>query len=88
MNIYVGNLPYHLSENDLKGLFTPFGRISSANLIIDRQSGKSRGFGFIVMPSNEEAKAAIVALHNKAVNGRRLRVNESRPREPQPFYSH
>ena len=88
MNIYVGNLPYSLSEEDLKALFVPYGEISSVNLIIDRQTKRSRGFGFIMMPQQTEAEAAIKGLHNKAIRGRKLRVNESRPREPQPSYLH
>ena len=86
MNIYVGNLPYSLSEMELKTLFEPYGEISSVNLIIDRQSRRSRGFGFVIMPEKSEAEAAVKALHNKAVHGRKLRVNESRPRAPQPSY--
>jgi RNA recognition motif-containing protein len=80
MNIYVGNLPYSLSEDDLKAAFSQFGEVSSANIIMDRMSGQSKGFGFVEMPENSEADEAIKALNESALNGRNIKVNEARPR--------
>ena len=80
MNIYVGNLPYSLSEDDLKSAFSQFGEVSSASIIMDRMSGQSKGFGFVEMPDNSEADEAIKALNESALNGRNIKVNEARPR--------
>jgi len=80
MNIYVGNLPYTLSEEDLKAAFSQFGEVSSANIIMDRMSGQSKGFGFVEMPDNSEADEAIKALNESALNGRNIKVNQARPR--------
>ena len=80
MNIYVGNLPYSLSEDDLKAAFSQFGEVSSASIIMDRMSGQSKGFGFVEMPENSEADEAIKALNESALNGRNIKVNEARPR--------
>ena len=80
MNIYVGNLPYSLSEDDLKAAFSQFGEVSSANIIMDRMSGQSKGFGFVEMPESSEADEAIKALNESALNGRNIKVNEARPR--------
>ncbi len=80
MNIYVGNLPYSATEAELKQTFEQFGRVESANIIQDRETGRSKGFGFVVMPDNAQAQAAISGLNDKEMNGRRLRVNEARPR--------
>ncbi len=80
MNIYVGNLPYNLTEDDLKAAFLEFGEVSSANIIMDKMSGQSKGFGFVEMPDNSEADQAIKALNESALNGRNIKVNQARPR--------
>ncbi len=80
MNIYVGNLPYSLTEDDLKAAFSEFGEVSSANIIMDKMSGQSKGFGFVEMPDNSEADQAIKALNESALNGRNIKVNQARPR--------
>ena len=80
MNIYVGNLPYTLSEDDLKSAFSEFGEVSSANIIMDKMSGQSKGFGFVEMPDDSEADQAIKALNESALNGRNIKVNQARPR--------
>ena len=79
MNIYVGNLSYEASEDDLKAAFEAFGRVDSANVIKDKFSDKSRGFGFVEMADEAEARSAISALHGKELKGRPLVVNEARP---------
>ena len=81
MNIYVGNLPFEVTDESLGTTFKEHGEVSSANVIIDRYSGRSRGFGFVEMPNNDEAEAAIQALNGQDQNGRALTVNEARPRE-------
>ena len=81
MNIYAGNLSYDLSEEDLKGAFEEFGEVTSAKIISDRYSGRSKGFGFVEMPSDDAANAAIEALAGKELAGRPLGVNEARPRK-------
>ena len=88
MNIYVGNLSYSMTENELNSLFVEFGEVSSAKIIIDRGSGRSKGFGFVEMPNQEEAQTAINELNEKEVDGRNLRVNEARPREERPRRSY
>ena len=80
MNIYVGNLPYGISEDELRDLFAAHGEVSSANIIMDRDSGRSKGFGFVEMPEKAQAEAAINALNQSDVQGRSVRVNEARPR--------
>jgi RNA recognition motif-containing protein len=80
MNIYVGNLDWGVTEDDLKTAFGEFGSVESAKIITDRYSGKSRGFGFVEMPDEEEAKAAISALNSKDLKGRAIKVNEAKPR--------
>ncbi len=80
MNIYVGNLPYNLTEDDLKAAFSDFGEVSSASIIMDKMSGQSKGFGFVEMPDNSEADQAIKALNESALNGRNIKVNQARPR--------
>ena len=80
MKIYVGNLPYSLSEEDLKSAFSQFGEVSSASIIMDRMSGQSKGFGFVEMPDDTEADEAIKALNESALNGRNIKVNQARPR--------
>ena len=80
MNIYVGNLAYQTSEEELRETFSAFGEISSVNLIKDRFSGQSKGFAFVEMPSNAEADAAIKELNQKPLDGRVLTVNQAKPR--------
>jgi cold-inducible RNA-binding protein len=79
--LYVGNLTYETTDNDLQSLFGPFGTVQSAQVIMDRDTGRSKGFGFVEMNSSDEAQAAITGLHEKEHNGRRLTVNEAKPRE-------
>lgn len=80
MKIYVGNLSYSTSEEDVRAAFSPFGTIDSADVIIDRNTGRSKGFGFVEMSNDDEAKAAIEGLNGKELDGRSLNVNEARPR--------
>ncbi len=80
MNIYVGNLAYSMRDADLEALFAEFGEVSSAKIITDRDTGRSKGFGFIEMTNDDAGKEAIEALNNKEVEGRSLKVNEARPR--------
>jgi RNA recognition motif-containing protein len=81
MNIYVGNLSWGTREDDLREAFEAYGDVSSVSIITDRETGKSRGFGFVEMPSESEARAAIAALNGTDMGGRNLTVNEARPRE-------
>ena len=76
MDIYVGQLPYNVDESELKELFTEFGETASVNLIMDRYSGRSKGFGFIEMPNNSEADTAIKALNKSMLKGREIKVNQ------------
>jgi len=82
--LYVGNLTFQLGDADLEQLFSEFGTVQSAQVIQDRATGRSKGFGFVEMSSEAEAQAAIQGLHDQEVNGRRLTVNEAKPREPRP----
>lgn len=84
MNIYVGNLAYAATEDDIRSAFAEFGTVSSVNLIIDKFSGQSKGFGFVEMPDNSEADQAIKALNDRALKGRNMKVNQARPREDRP----
>ena len=84
MKIYVGNLSYSTSEEDLRAAFSQFGTVDSADVIIDRNSGRSKGFGFVEMSNDDEAKAAITGLNDKDLDGRSLNVNQARPREERP----
>ena len=79
--IYVGNLAYGVSSSDLQQMFEPYGTVQSAQVIMDRDTGRSKGFGFVEMDSEAEAQAAIAALNGKECDGRTLTVNEARPRE-------
>ena len=81
MNIYVGNLPYSATENSLKSLFEGHGDVTTAKIVTDKFTGSSRGFGFVEMPNADEAQKAIDELNGKDFEGRKLVVNESRPRE-------
>ncbi|MGH1537751.1 MAG: RNA recognition motif domain-containing protein [Gammaproteobacteria bacterium] len=80
MNIYIGNLPYSISEDELRDLFAAHGEVSSANIIMDRESGRSKGFGFVEMPDKAQGEAAVNAINQTDVQGRSVRVNEARPR--------
>jgi RNA recognition motif-containing protein len=82
--LYVGNLTYEMTSADLEGLFTAFGNVKSAQVIQDRDTGRSKGFGFVEMADDGAANAAIEGLNDKEHNGRRLAVNEARPREERP----
>ncbi len=82
MNIYVGNLPYTTTEDDLREAFERHGAVSSAKVVIDRETNRSKGFGFIEMPEQDEAEAAVKALDGAPMNGRPLRVNPANPRTP------
>ena len=84
MNIYVGNMPYSMSEDDLRAAFGEFGTVDSARPIVDRETGRAKGFGFVEMSNTDEANAAIAALNGKEFGGRKLVVNEARPREERP----
>jgi RNA recognition motif-containing protein len=88
MNIYVGNLPWSVKDDELRNLFSEFGDVSAANVIMDKFSGRSRGFGFVEMPNSDHAESAIKSLNEKEVEGRSLRVNEAKPREERPQRSH
>jgi RNA recognition motif-containing protein len=81
MNIYVGNLSYQMSEGELRDAFAAFGDVSSVKILMDRETGRSRGFGFVEMPNQSEGEAAVSNLNGKDLGGRALRVNEARPRE-------
>lgn len=81
MKLYVGNLPYSMTDGDLEQLFSQYGAVQSAQIVMDRDTGRSRGFGFVELSSAQEGQAAIQALHDQDFNGRKLTVNEARPRE-------
>ncbi|MGB0387056.1 MAG: RNA recognition motif domain-containing protein [Ardenticatenaceae bacterium] len=80
MNIYVGNLNFRTEEPDLRAAFAAYGEVDTVNIITDRDTGRARGFGFVEMPSDEEAQAAIDALNEKELDGRMLKVNKAKPR--------
>jgi RNA recognition motif-containing protein len=82
MNIYVGNLPYKATDEELRDMFTSFGDVVSARVITDHETGRSKGFGFVEMSDDEQAKAAIEELNGVELTGRPLTVNEARPRQP------
>ena len=82
--IYVGNLSYNVTSSDLEQLFTSHGQVQSAEVISDRATGRSKGFGFVEMSSDEEAQAAIAALNGTEHDGRNLTVNEAKPKENKP----
>ena len=84
MKLYVGNLSFETTENDLQDLFEQHGTVSEVNLMMDKMTGKSRGFAFITMNDGTQASAAMSALNGKDLNGRALNVNEARPREERP----
>ncbi|MBN1788609.1 MAG: RNA-binding protein [Sedimentisphaerales bacterium] len=80
MNIYAGNLLFDVTEEELRELFSPYGEVTEVRLIMDKFSGKTKGFGFVEMPSKEEAEAAIAELNGKDVRGRAMTVNEAKPK--------
>jgi RNA recognition motif-containing protein len=82
VNIFVGNLAYTTTENDLRQLFEQYGVVDKINVITDRDTGRSKGFGFVEMPDSAAAKAAIQGLNGKELEDRALTVNEAKPREP------
>ena len=84
MNIYVGSLSYDVTEDEVRDVFSPYGEISSISIIKDKFSGKSKGFGFVEMPKQEEAEEAIKCLDESEMKGRNIKVNEARPREERP----
>ena len=84
MNLYVGNLSYEVSEDDLRNAFAEHGDVSSAKIISDRMTGRSKGFGFVEMPNDNDARSALEALNDVDLKGRNLKVSEARPREERP----
>jgi len=88
LKIYAGNLSYNVSDEDLRAAFAQFGTVDSADVIMDRSTGRSKGFGFVEMGDATEAKAAIEGLNGKDLDGRNLNVNEARPRTDRPRSMH
>ena len=84
MNIYVSNLSFNVQDEDLKEFFAPYGEVSSAKIINDRETGKSRGFGFVELADDEAAKKAIAELDGATVEGRAIKVMEAKPKEDKP----
>jgi len=84
MQIYVGNMNYRTTEEDINSLFSQFGEVESVKLISDRETGRAKGFGFVTMNDDAAAKEAIEALNEKEFEGRTLRINEAKPREERP----
>jgi len=84
MNIYVGNVKYEMTENDLREMFSAYGEVASARIITDKDTGRSKGFGFVEMPNDSQALVAIESTNEKEIGGRTLKVNEARPREERP----
>lgn len=80
MNIYIGNMSYETTEDALRQAFEAYGEVSTVNIITDRDSGRPKGFGFVEMPSQDEAMAAISGLNGQEINGRTINVNEAKPR--------
>jgi RNA recognition motif-containing protein len=81
MNIYVGNLSYDMTEDELRAAFAAYGDVSLVKILMDRETGRARGFAFVEMPNQSEGETAIAELNGKDLGGRALRVNEARPRE-------
>ena len=84
MNIYVGNLAYSVTKDDLKDAFSEFGEVSNVDIITDKYSGESKGFGFVEMANNSEAEKAIKELNDSEIKGRNIKVNQAKPREDRP----
>ena len=85
MNIYVGNLPYSIDRDQLRDIFAAYGEVAAARIVNDRDTGRSKGFGFVEMADDAQARAAIEALNGSDIGGRKAVVNEARPREPRPM---
>ena len=85
MNIYVGNLPYSIDRDQLREIFAAYGDVAAARIVTDRETGRSKGFGFVEMADNAQAQAAIDALNGSDIGGRKAVVNEARPREERPM---
>ena len=83
MNIYVGNLPFQVGDDELRNAFAQYGEVTSARVVMDRETGRSRGFGFVEMP-DEDGRNAVSSLDGSDLSGRTIRVNEARPREDRP----
>ena len=81
MNIYVGNLPYSIDRDQLREIFAAYGEVAAARIVNDRETGRSKGFGFVEMPDDAQARQAIEALNGSDIGGRKAVVNEARPRE-------
>jgi RNA recognition motif-containing protein len=86
MNIYVGDLAYNVSKEALREAFEAYGQVTSANIITDKYSGQSRGFGFVEMPNDDEGQTAVKNLNGKELSGRQIKVSEARPREDRGGY--
>ena len=84
VNIYVGNLSYNMTEDELRNMFEAHGKVDRASVVMDRMTGRARGFGFVEMPNDAEGRAAIGALNETEMQGRRMMVNEARPKEDRP----
>jgi RNA recognition motif-containing protein len=84
MNIYVGNISYNTTNDDLRQAFEPYGEVTDAHVIMDRETGRSRGFGFVEMANDNEARTAIEKLNGGEIGGRNVTVNEARPRQARP----
>ena len=87
MNIYVSNLSFNVQDEDLKEFFAPYGEVTSARIVNDRETGKSRGFGFVEMSDETSSKTAIAELHDAELDGRNMKVTEARPKEDRPARS-
>jgi len=87
MNIYVSNLSFNLQDEDLRGFFSPFGEVTAAKVVNDRETGKSRGFGFVEMADEAASQKAIAELNDSTIEGRSIRVTEARPKEDRPVRS-
>ena len=88
MNIYVGNLPYDIGEDEIRDVFSQFGEVSKVNIIMDKFSGQPKGFGFVEMPNDSEADEAIKALNDSALKGRNIKVNQAKPRRERRRLGH
>jgi RNA recognition motif-containing protein len=84
VNIYVGNLSYSTTDDDLKNIFEAHGKVDRASVVMDRMTGRSKGFGFVEMPNDAEAQAAIAALNEMEMQGRKMMVNVAKPKEDRP----
>jgi RNA recognition motif-containing protein len=85
--VFVGNMSFQTTETDLQALFQPFGQVGRINIVMDRETGRARGFAFVEMPNDAEAAKAIAAVDGKEIGGRSLKVNEARPKGERPAHS-